>query len=121
MNKQILIVDDEPIVRDSIKDWLVDAGYHVVTVGSAEEAIKLVENNDFGVVIMDIRLPGKTGISALSEIRSIRPNIRSIIITAYPTNEFMAEANRLGAVDFLIKPISPTDLEKLIHDIFART
>lgn len=120
MNKQILIVDDEPIVRESIKDWLEDAGYRVATVGSGEEAEKMLENIDFGLVIMDIRLPGKTGISVLKDIRSIKPDIQSIIITAYPTNEFMGEAKKLGAVDFLVKPINPTDLEKLIHDIFAK-
>ena len=57
----MLIVDDEPIVRESIRDWLKDAGYQVATAESGEEALELIEKQDFSIMIIDVRLPGKTG------------------------------------------------------------
>jgi len=111
----VLIVDDEPIVRESIRDWLVDAGYQVTTAESGEEALELVGKQDFGIVIVDIRLPGKTGITVLREVKALKPQIKSIVITAYPSTELSAEAMKLGAVDYLIKPVAPDELEKLIR------
>jgi sulfite reductase subunit B len=112
----ILIVDDEPIVRESIRDWLVDAGYHVATAESGEEALKMVEKQDFSIMLLDIRLPGKNGVVVLREMKAQRPWIKSIIITAYPSSELAVEAMTLGAVDYLVKPVAPDDLEKLIRE-----
>jgi len=113
-------VDDEPIVRESIRDWLRDAGYQVTTAESGEEALELIEKQDFSVVVLDIRLPGKTGIKVLKEIKVLKPQIKSIIITAYPSAELAAEAMKLGAVDYLIKPIAPDDLERLIRETLLK-
>ena len=116
----ILIVDDEPIVRESLRDWLQHAGYKVETAQNGEEALTFVKNNDYSIIILDIRLPGKTGIAVLQEIKAIKPQIKSIFISAYPTVEFSNEAKRLGALDFLIKPIVPDDLEKLIKETLEK-
>ena len=113
--KPILIVDDEPIVRESIRDWLQDAGYQVYTAESGEEALSLIEKQDFSLIVIDVRLPGKTGIKILTEVKQQKPQIKSIVITAYPSAEMAAEAMKLGAVDYLIKPVNPDDLEKLIQ------
>jgi heterodisulfide reductase subunit A len=113
--KPVLIVDDEPIVRESIRDWLKNAGYEVYTAASGEEALSLVEKQDFGVIVIDVRLPGITGIKALTEVKQQKPQIKSIVITAYPSAELAAEAIKLGAVDYLVKPVNPDDLEKLIQ------
>ena len=113
--KPVLIVDDEPIVRESIRDWLQNAGYHVYTAESGEEALSLVEKQDFSVIVIDVRLPGKTGVKVLTEIKQQKPHIKSIVITAYPSAELAAEAMKLGAIDYLIKPVNPDDLEKLIQ------
>lgn len=120
VTKPILIVDDEPIVRESIRDWLKDAGYQVATAETGEEALALVAKQDFSVIIMDIRLPGKTGIAVLKEIKEVKPEIKSVIITAYPTVEFATEAKKLGVVDFLIKPVAPDDLERLVRETIAK-
>jgi sulfite reductase subunit B len=112
----VLIVDDEPIVRESIRDWLKDAGYNVSTAQDGEEALKLAEKQDFSVLITDIRLPGQSGLSVLKLIKDKRPWIKSIIITAYPSEETTAEANRLGAIDYLIKPVVPDEMEKLVRE-----
>jgi DNA-binding NtrC family response regulator len=119
-SKPILIVDDEPIVRESIRDWLRDAGYQVATAETGEEALEMIEREDFGVVVMDVRLPGKTGMKVLTEAKALRPGIKSIIITAYPSAEFETEARKLGVIDYLIKPIEPDDLERLIRETLLK-
>ncbi len=121
VGKSILIVDDEPIVRESIRDWLEDAGYQVGTAESGEEALEMIAKQDFNVMVLDVRLPGKTGITVLSEVKAIKPQIKSIIITAYPSEELAAEAMKLGAVDYLIKPIAPDSLEGLIRETLLKS
>lgn len=116
----VLIVDDEPIVRESIRDWLKDAGYEVATAESGEEAMKMLETQDFGVIVLDVRLPGKTGIRVLKEIKAVKPSIKAIVITAYPSVELATEAMKLGAVDYLIKPIAPDELEKLVRETLLK-
>lgn len=119
-SRPILVVDDEPIVRESIRDWLKDAGYTVATAETGEEALEMIKKQDFGVLVLDIRLPGRTGMSVLREVKAVKPEIKSIIITAYPTSELAAEAKELGAIDYLIKPIAPDDLERLIRETLSR-
>lgn len=118
--KPVLIVDDEPIVRESLRDWLKDAGYQVETAKSGEEALEMIEKQDFSVMVVDIRLPGMSGIKVLNEVKARRPEIKSIIITAYPTSETAAEAAKLGAVDYLIKPVAPDELENLIRETLLK-
>jgi len=114
--KPVLIVDDEPIVRESIRDWLKDAGYQVATAETGEQALEMVQEEDFGVVVLDVRLPGRTGLNVLKELKATKPHIKAIVITAYPTTEMSLEAMKLGAVDYLVKPIAPDDLERLIRE-----
>jgi DNA-binding NtrC family response regulator len=118
--KPILIVDDEPIVRESIRDWLEDAGYKVITAETGEEALELIKKQDFSVMVLDIRLPGRTGITVLKEVKAKKPDIKAIIITAYPSSDLTAEAMKLGAIDYLIKPIVPDDLERLVREAVRR-
>jgi heterodisulfide reductase subunit A len=114
--KPILIVDDEAIVRESIRDWLKDAGYEVSVAGSGEEALKLIQKQNFGVMIVDLRLPGINGIDVIKKAKALKPDIKSIVITAYPTMLTQEEASKLGAIDYLVKPIFPDKLEELIRD-----
>jgi heterodisulfide reductase subunit A len=116
----VLIVDDEAIVRESIKDWLGDTGYEVFTAESGEEALEKMKERDFGVVILDVRLPGKTGLEVLKEVKAVKPSIKSIIITAYPSDESAIEAKKLGAIDYLIKPIVPDELDSLIRETMQK-
>jgi len=112
--KAVLIVDDEAIVRESLGDWLKDT-YQVATAETGEEALELIEKEDFDILIVDVRLPGKNGIQVLREMKEVKPYIESIVITAYPSVEMAVEAMKLGAVDYLVKPVAPDDLERLIR------
>jgi CheY-like chemotaxis protein len=115
----ILIVDDEAIVRESIRDWLQEEGYQVEVAENGEEALTLVDRRDFNVIIVDLRLPGMNGLEVLKLVKAKRPAIKSIIITAYPTDLSREQAHELGPLDYLVKPIFPADLEKLIQDAVA--
>ena len=115
----VLVVDDEPIVRESIRDWLTEAGYSVATAETGEEALESIATRDFSVLVVDLRLPGKTGIKVLEAVKAERPWIRTIVITAYPSAETVQEARRLGAVDYLLKPFAPDNLERLIDETLS--
>jgi DNA-binding NtrC family response regulator len=115
----ILIVDDEPIVREALRDWLVDAGYGVTTASTGEEALEITARQDFDLLILDVRLPGKTGIRVLQEIAEAKPETKTIIITAYASPELRTEAMELGAINYLSKPIAPDQLERRIQEALS--
>jgi DNA-binding NtrC family response regulator len=112
--KPILIVEDETILRESLRDWLTDGGYQVETAQDGEEGLKAIANNDFGVVLLDLKLPGKDGIEVLREAKIQKPLLKFIIITAYPSLKTAVQAMKEGAVDYLPKPLDLDDLQKLI-------
>ena len=113
--KPILIVEDEAIMRESLQDWLTDSGYQVETAAEGEEALETIARQDFDIVILDLKLPGKDGIEVLREARMQKPHLTGIIITAYPSIETAVKAMKIGAVDYLPKPFKLNDLEKLIR------
>lgn len=114
--KPILIVEDEAIMRESLRDWLADGGYEVKTAEEGEQALKTMAEQDFDVVILDLRLPGKDGIEVLREARIKRPQLKGIVITAYPSVQTAVEAMKEGALEYLPKPVDLNKLEKLIRD-----
>ena len=111
--KSVLIVDDDTIVRESLKDWLKDT-YDVTTASTGKEALEIILKQDVDILIIDIRLPEKDGVQVLREAKEIKPHIQSIIITAYPTVDLAIDAMKSGAIDYLVKPIDPYKLEQLI-------
>jgi DNA-binding NtrC family response regulator len=117
--KLVLIVDDEAILRESLGDYLKDT-YQVVTAGTGEEALELIEKQDFDILVVDVRLPGKSGLQVLREVKESKPYIKSVLMTAYPSVELAVEAMKLGAADYLIKPIAPDNLENLIREILIK-
>jgi len=114
--KPILIVEDEAIMRDSLRDWLKDGGYDVETAEHGEDALTRIGEVDYGLVVLDLKLPGKDGLKVLKEAKEQRPQLKGIIITAYPTIETAVEAMKSGALDYLVKPVDPNALEKLIQE-----
>jgi len=117
--KRVLIVEDETIMRESLRDWLRDGGYDVETASEGEEALKTIAEQDIGIAILDLRLPGKDGIAVLREARLRKPTLRGIIITAYPSIQTAVEAGKEGAIDYLQKPVDLEQIEKLIRETLA--
>jgi CheY-like chemotaxis protein len=114
--KPILVVEDETIMRESLRDWLTEGGYQVETTEHGEDALKTIAEQDFGILILDLRLPGKDGLEVLREARAQNPQLKGIIITAYPSVQTAVEAMKIGAIDYLPKPFNLDALEKLIQD-----
>jgi len=106
MRKTILIVDDEESIRQSLGGVLVDDGYEVVTAGSGEEALKVVEEEMLSLVLLDIWLPGIDGIETLKIIKSEHPQLRVVMMSGHGTIETAVKATKLGAFDFIEKPLS---------------
>ncbi len=109
----VLIVEDEAVLRESLEAWLKDS-YKVTTAVTGEEALELIKKQEFDVLVIDVRLPGKNAIQVLREAKEMKPHIQSIIMTAYPVVDMAVEAMKLGAVDYLVKPFAPDKLERLI-------
>ena len=117
--KPILIVEDEAIMRESLRDWLKDGGYEVETAEEGEEALGKIGAKEFSVAILDLRLPGKDGLEVLREATAQNPKIKGIIITAYPSVETAVTAMKMGAVDYIVKPFTPDALEKAIQEVLG--
>ena len=110
----ILIIDDEVEIRESLQTLLEFEGYDVEVAGNGEEGVAKIGERPFDLVLLDLALPGRSGIEVLPEIRSLDPQISVIMITAYGTVEDAVRAMQSGAANFLQKP---WDNEKLLADI----
>src|SRR6476660_1496506 len=114
MSGTVLIVDDERTLARAIKAFLVESGYEAEVAGDGEQAMGLLETLRPDVVFSDVRLPGMTGIELLRRIREFDAAIPVVIMTAYGTIEGAVEAVKLGAFDYLKKPV---DLEELKQEL----
>ncbi len=113
--KKVLLVEDETVMRESMRDWLLEYGYDVECVETGEEALKRIKEEDFGVIVLDLRLPGIDGLEVYEQAKDFRPETRGIMITAYPSKETREKAKRLGLLDYLAKPFEVEALEKTIR------
>ena len=111
MRKTILIVDDEESIRQSLGGVLNDEGYEVLAAASGEEALRMIDDEIPSLVLLDIWLPGMDGIEVLTRIRSEYPQVRVIVMSGHGTIETAVKATKLGAFDFIEKPLS---LDKVI-------
>jgi DNA-binding response OmpR family regulator len=118
--KKVLVVDDEPYVRSTIRDVLQDELYKVSEAQNAAEAMALLAREQFDVVLMDIKMPGKDGIAALGEIRTLCPGIGIIMISGHGTIDNAVESIKLGAFDFLQKPFSMQRLKEAVANVYNR-
>ncbi len=107
---RILAVDDEQVVCESIRRVLTPEGYQVTTTTSAREGLELVRRETFDLLLLDIKMPQVGGIEFLREVRSVSPETEVVIVTGYATIETAVEAIKLGAFDYLEKPVSPPQL-----------
>jgi DNA-binding NtrC family response regulator len=112
----ILIVDDEPSVRDSLYQWFKADGYRVDTAADANSALKNLQENPWDIILLDIKMPGMDGIELQNRIKQIDKNIVTIIITAYASVDTAIQALKDGAFDYVTKPVDPDDLSRLIRN-----
>lgn len=112
----LLIVDDEQVVRDSLKNWFTQEGYQVETASGAMEALDKLPEFSFDIVLLDIKMPGMDGIELQRRLREIDQHLVVIIMTAYASVDTAVQALKQGAYDYIIKPIDPDDLSRLIRN-----
>jgi len=107
---RILIVDDEDVVRLSYAMILARENCQAQTAWDGDEALRAMRARPFDVVLLDLRMPGAGGMSVLKAIKQDWPDCEVVIITGYPTLESAKEAVRLGAYDYLAKPVGPDEV-----------
>jgi DNA-binding response OmpR family regulator len=120
ISKSILIVDDEKNIRLTLSQALETLGTQIDAAADGEEALSKLKEKQFGLILLDIRMPGMDGMEVLRRVREIRPDIRVIMITAYGTIESAVEAMKLGAADFLQKPFDPEEVRELVSRVMDR-
>ncbi|MEJ2364009.1 MAG: response regulator [Deltaproteobacteria bacterium] len=118
--KPVLIVDDEKNIRLTLSQSLESLELETDTAVNGEEALAKLKEKDYGLVLLDLRLPGMDGMEVLRRLREIRPDVQVIIITAYGTIESAVDAMKLGAVDFIQKPFSPKEIRGLVSLVLDR-
>lgn len=114
----ILVVEDEAIMRDALVDYFSREGHKVDTADDGDKALEAFNLVDYKIMIIDLKLPGRDGLSVLKEVRVKNPRAKVIIITAFPSKETKAAAMREGAVDYLPKPFELKYLETLIKQAY---
>ena len=114
MKIKLLVVDDEKQFSDVLSKRLKLQGFEVATVFNGEEAVQMVQQQEFDVVILDVLMPGKSGIDTLKEIKKINPLIHIIMLTGHARIDTAIEGMELGAYDYLIKP---TEIDELVEKI----
>src|SRR5512136_2053114 len=106
----ILIIDDEPNLRRSLGLILQRAGYAVTTASDAAEALDVLQAGAYDLTFLDIKLPDQNGIELLPQLRELYPDMPILILTAHATLDTAITAVRLGARDYLLKPIDPENI-----------
>ena len=112
---KILVIDDEQIVHESCNRILTEEGYEVKSAFTGQEGFKKIEEEQFDLVITDLKMPGISGMEALKKIKQDNPNIGIVMVTGYSTAETAVEAMKLGAFDYLPKPFTPDELISVIN------
>jgi two-component system, NtrC family, response regulator AtoC len=114
MPERILIVDDDPAVQSALFKALNKRGYEIAQATSAEAALERVKEASFDLVILDVRLPGMSGMDAIPHLRQIDPRVVIIVITGHDSKELASTAIRNGAYDYFPKPFSYSEIEIVI-------
>src|SRR5580700_167699 len=115
---QILVVDDEEVMCESLAAWLREDGYGVDTAASGREALEKAHKKDYAIYFVDLKMPGgMDGIETMMQIRRLHPEASIIIITAYATVDTAITAMKEGAQEYIVKPCNPEEISLLVNRI----
>ena len=119
--KRVLLVEDDQIVARVIKDGLADLGAdsEVETAAAGEEALRLIEHRAWDLVLTDHCMPGMTGLELIEVLKTRAPATRTILITAYGTDELEQAAQRLNVYQYMPKPFPLGDLKRVVQSALA--
>jgi len=116
---KILVVDDESIVLESCKRVLEDC-FEVIPAMSADAALEVIRREPVGVILLDIKMPCKDGMSMLNEVKEKWPHIPVIVMSGYATNETMEQVSRTEAATFIAKPFTPDELVEAVAKVIEK-
>lgn len=117
---KILLVDDEVAFANNIAKLISKRGFEVRTVYDGDSAIQALDEVDFDVIVLDLKMPGMDGLTALKLIKTKRPEVEVIILTGHGSMESGIDGIQLGAFDFLMKPVRFDDLHEKIKEAYQR-
>jgi len=112
---KILVVDDEAIVRESLKEWFQQDGHSVDAAESAREGLRLCAQGRYDVALVDVKMPGMDGLEMQTRLSAADADLTIILMTAYASVESAVQAMKAGAYDYIVKPFDPDDLSHLIQ------
>ncbi|MFP4687949.1 MAG: response regulator [bacterium] len=116
--KKILIIDDEKNIRNTLSKALTSEDYEVQTAMNGEEGVQKVRENDYDLILLDFKLPGISGMEVLKKIKDYDGAV--IMITGYGSVDTAVEAMKMGAIDYLQKPFSPSEIRELVAEVLER-
>lgn len=114
--ERIMIVDDEKIVRESLYHWFMDEGYDVDTSESSEAALKKFDKDKYDLILLDMKMPGMSGLDLLPKLKQIDNDCFVILITAYASVPTAIQALKEGAFDYITKPVDPEELNHIVKN-----
>ena len=114
---KMLIVDDEQEICEFLKDFFDDKGYTVFTAPTGDEALEIVIEKQPDILLLDIMMPGKSGLETLREAKKLQPSLKVIMVSALETTDKIEAAMKLGADNYITKPLS---LDYLENDVRAK-
>jgi len=117
---RILLVDDEVAFANNLLKLLSKRGYDAVVVYNGADAVNMIGEKEFDVIILDMKMPGMDGIATLKEIKKKAPFVEVVILTGHGSVESGIEGMQLGAFDFLMKPVSIDDLQEKVSEAYRR-
>jgi DNA-binding response OmpR family regulator len=120
MKSNILVVDDEPIARQSLSDILRLEGYSVNSVPNGQAAVEFVRTHPVDLIIVDLRMPGMDGLEVIQVVNQVSPETEVILLTAFGTTESAIQALRLRVHDYLLKPAAPAQVVNSVKKGLAR-
>lgn len=116
-NANILVVDDEEIMRDSLCAWLQEDGFQVEALATGKEAVEAVKQRAYDAILLDLRLPDMDGLDLLHVCKQYQPSTPVIMITAYGSIETAIKAMKQGATDYVTKPFNPEELSLTLRHV----
>src|SRR5262249_58722502 len=114
---RILVADDEKALQEFMRSELPRLGHEITVCPDGKAALKALEKSTFDAAILDLRMPGMTGIEVLEHLKSVAPDTEAIVMTGHASMETAIDAVRLGAFDYITKPCKLPDLEIILKNI----
>ena len=108
--RSILLVDDSFVLRDRLAEAFQERGFRVMVAGNCDEAVEIFKTDPTDLAVVDLRMPGRTGLTVISDLRAIRPDVQVLILSGFGSIATAIDAIRLGAVNFLPKPADADDI-----------